>query len=87
MFGCQPEEADQPSGCEVVGTAQNDDEAARHHHKDDAQQEQEREEEQKREIEEQKQLTVPRLRVQRGLCLNLVHDFKERARGALHDPR
>jgi hypothetical protein len=52
MFGRQPEEADQPSGCEVVGTGQDDDEATRHHHKDDAQQEQEREEEQKREIEE-----------------------------------
>jgi len=50
-FRRQPDQGDHTSGCEVVGTGQNDDEAARNHHEDDAQQEQYREEDQERRIE------------------------------------
>lgn len=48
---CQPDQANQPSGCEVENTGQNDDEAARNDHEDDACQEQYREEDQERRIE------------------------------------
>jgi hypothetical protein len=47
----QPEQANQPDGCEVGSTEQNDDEAARNEHEDDAYQEQYREEDQERRIE------------------------------------